>query len=261
MSETTDSGQGAEGAPIPLADIFSRGSDAPAVNDAGQASEATEAAAAPEPGETVEPARDANGRFAAKAEPEAAPPAAETDPPHVPIAALKDERAKRQAAEAELAKLREAQTKPPPMPSPVDDPEGYARHMAEVAFNERLNVSEMLIRQAHDAAAVDEAVALFGQEVEANPELGRQLRQQLHPWDWVMKRAAQTKARQEIGDDPAAYRERVRKELLAEMQAKAPEPTAQPTLPKSLATERNVGARTPDAYAGPPPLEQIVRFR
>lgn len=268
MSETVESGQGAEGAPMPLADIFSRGRGAPAANDAGQASTATEAAAAPETGDTVDAGqqRDASGRFAAKepAQTDAAPPAAESEPASVPIAALKDERAKRQQLEAELARLREQQAKQPPMPSPTEDPEGYARHVAEAAFNEKLNVSEMLVRKDHAPEAVDEAIALFRAEAEANPALGMKLRTELHPWDWMMKEAAKIKARKEIGDDPAAYRERVRQELMAEMQATkpaAPAETAQPTLPKSLATERSVGARTPDNYAGPPPMDSIVRFR
>lgn len=266
MSETVDSGQGAESVPMPLADILSRGSDAPMVSDAGQASEAVDATEAAETGDTVDMGqpRDAEGRFAAKSEPtEAAPPAVESEPGTVPIAALKDERAKRQAIEAELARLREQQAKPAPMPSPVDDPEGYARHVAEVAFNEKLNVSEMLVRKEHAPEAVDEVIALFRAEAERNPAIGMRLRSELHPWDWMMKEAARIKARQEIGDDPVAYRDRIRQELMAEMQANKPAVAASPptTLPKSLAAERSVGARTSDTYAGPPPIDEIVRFR
>lgn len=56
--------------------------------------------------------------------------------------------------------------------------------------------------------------------------------------------------------DPAAERERLKAELLAEM-GQQPQQNGQPVMPSNLATARNVGSRAGPAWAGPKPLSDI----
>ena len=58
--------------------------------------------------------------------------------------------------------------------------------------------------------------------------------------------------------DPAAERERIKNELLAEMQSQQP-PTSPAVLPTGLATARNVGNRSGPAWSGPPALADIFK--
>ncbi|MNV34798.1 hypothetical protein D3C71_1262290 [compost metagenome] len=93
-----------------------------------------------------------------------------------------------------------------------------------------------------------------------------ELMQQRHPWEFVYLQGTRLLALQEIGDDPAAYKERLRQELLAELSAQqpqtneaaaAPAPTA--ALPTSLATARSAAGRTAAAYTGPTPFEDLFK--
>jgi len=250
MSDT-ETGSG-DFTPQPLADILSREEPTRDEPTGGQ----PDPVPAPEaPAETGEPP--------------AAPPAAEIEPAHVPLTALKDERTKRQALETEMAELRarlaSVEKQPPaqearPLPDPVADPAGYRAAIADAAFNERLNVSEMMAREKY--TDVDAKLAVFQEAAKADPGLADKLRAQPHPWAWMYQQAQKIEAQREIGDDPAAYRERVRAEIMAEMQGKPPAaPVLEATpLPTSLATTRSVG-RTASEPNGPMPLDKIVRFK
>src|SRR5574339_195386 len=71
----------------------------------------TEQTEAPPP-ETIGQPRDEHGRFAPKETgeeepPQEAPPASEPEPSHIPVAALRDERAKRQQYEDQLRQANE----------------------------------------------------------------------------------------------------------------------------------------------------------
>jgi hypothetical protein len=66
----------------------------------------------------------------------------------------------------------------------------------------------------------------------------------------------------DLGDDPAAYRERIRAELAAEMaNGTAPMPPVSPAagLQPSLANVRSAAPRGAPAFSGPPSLGDIVR--
>lgn len=73
-------------------------------------------------------------------------------------------------------------------------------------------------------------------------------------------------ALREIGDDPAAFREKVRAEVLAELQkngGQAQQPSQQaspaPVMPSNLAAARNVGTRAGPAWSGPQSLADIFK--
>ena len=66
----------------------------------------------------------------------------------------------------------------------------------------------------------------------------------------------------EIGPDPAAYREKLKAEILAEMQGNPPpnggiNRATAPVMPSNLAGARNVGSRSGPQWTGPTPLGDI----
>ncbi|MNU70339.1 hypothetical protein D3C71_597430 [compost metagenome] len=134
----------------------------------------------------------------------------------------------------------------------------------EFAINERFNTSELLARKDH--ADMDEKMAAWEAAAAKNPAMRAELMQQRHPWEFVYQQGTRLLAMQEIGDDPAAYRDRLRQELLAELSAQQPQ-TAQPAaapaptaaLPTSLATARSTAGRSAAAYTGPRPFDDIFK--
>lgn len=207
-------------------------------------------------------------KIAAEGEPQpapapepAAPPAASPEPPqdrHVPVMALLDEREKRQLAQREAEDLRkrlaayEAQRQQQPPPDFHDDPEARLlmerTQVQEMIWNQRLDTSEMIARQAYGSQAVDQARDAFMQAAQQNPALGVELRRQTHPYDFVVNWHNRQRVIEEVGTDPAAYRAKLeaelREKILAEMQTQpaiAPRPPA--TLSSAPAAGRAGDAR------------------
>lgn len=193
-----------------------------------------------------------------------APPASQDDAPHVPRKALEDERRKRQQLEQELNQLRQSYQ---PTQPPQDDQRQHLPPeviLQQQIINERMNMSEMMLRQQHED--VDTVIQRFEAEVQKNPALAAELRNQTHPWKWAYDYAKRLTLMDEIGSDPEAYKTRVREQLLAELQQQQPQqpeqatPAAEkPNLPKSLAGARSVGARGAPAWTGPTPLDSIIK--
>lgn len=189
--------------------------------------------------------------------------------PPAAIAAIKDERKKRQAATGELQSLRDElnqmkgqlqarpapqpapQQQQPQIPNPATDPEGYHAFMqtqqAASMQNTQLNMSEMMVRQTLGDEAVNEAFSVLNQHPQRDLLLS-QFKQTSHPWGQMMSWYKQQKLVSEIGDDPEAYKQKLKEELLAEMQQQpgqqppsAPQNT--PNLPPRI-------AGTPSAMSG-----------
>ena len=237
-------------------------------------------AAAPAEGKpaAVEPAQAFQGNAGpAKKPPEADPDDAKPVPEDVAglRSAIQAERAKRNdykgerdrlqgeaaALKAELEALRRAAATPAPppvperaaepvaIPSPLEDPAGYHAYQEQRLFNERLNMSEAMLRTQHDDADVDAKIEVFKKAAAANPALRAELTRQPHPFRWAYQQAQRIMAMDEIGDDPAAYRARVETELRARLEAEyaaaAPAPgQTRVTLPQSLGTARSAGPRS-----------------
>ena len=177
-----------------------------------------------------------------------------------------DEREKRQAAQREAEDLRrrlaayEAQKAQTPPPDFYDDPE--ARLQAERAqvhnalWNERLNTSELVARQAHGEDAVNVAREAFMSEAQQNPALAVELRRQQHPYDFVVNWHKRQRVLAEVGTDPTAYRAKieseVRERVLAELAASQPQKPAAP--PPSLAAAPSVGGNSQPL---PSPFENV----
>ncbi|MCA8331882.1 hypothetical protein [Burkholderia cepacia] len=226
-----------------------------------------------EPTDQTPPA-DVAGADGAAAQTDA-PPASE-QAPMVPLKALEEERKGRQdwkekaiRFEEELKHLRASQGQA--QPSQQQPQERQAALTYEGALlNERMNMSEMMVRQQHSDADVDAALEVFQKAVQENPALGAQLAQQRHPWQFMFDQAKRIQAMSEIGSDPAAYRQKVRDEILAELQqqqgaaaaappAAAAVAAAAPVIPRSLATARSAAPRTAPAWTGPTALTDILK--
>jgi hypothetical protein len=186
-----------------------------------------EQAAAPEPEQTE-----------GKGETEAAPPVAEkSEDRMVPYAALRDEREKRQAEAARAAELDRRlkaieQAQQQAYPDPVLEPERAFQALQE-------NVQRMLLVDRAERSRYA-AEREFGPEVVADvveffndPKHVAKSHEFLrHPDPFRAAKAYvdQQRALAEIGEDPAAYKQRLREELMREM---AQQPASAPARPAS----------------------------
>lgn len=186
---------------------------------------------------------------------EAAPQAPQ---PHtVPLAELIETRKRAQAAE-EAARRQQQQidyltqsmqrlSQPEQQqPDPELDPAGALQALRsefqQSLLNQNLNISERYAREKHGDAAVEEAIQAavtsgYGQVFASKPDAYKEL----------MAWHEGQKVRQEIGADPAAYRQsletEIRAKILAEMKQGAPPPS---NLPPSLSSTTRVnGANEP----------------
>lgn len=180
----------------------------------------------------------------------------------VPISALLDERDKRQAETAKRidleAQLQRYQQPQQPEQIPTD-PSGIIQYaLAEqqrIAFNERLNTSELMARQSHGEETVSEAQQAFLSAVGQNPMLQQQLQGQIHPYDFVVKWHKQHKLMSEIGQDPEAWRkseaEKIRAQVLAELQGQGVQPAQSSQQPPPSVVGRPAAARAGTVPVGP----------
>jgi hypothetical protein len=236
-----------------------------------------EASAAPEVEANPGPSRDESGRFATKgvdpAEPQGdADPVPPTDKlPQGDYKAIREEREKRQNLERELEALRnqiqqiqQPQEPPAPPPSIWEDEQAYGGHIVNEAvqqatFNARLDMSEMMVRQANPD--FEDMKAKFLQLAELNPTLRQQALADPHPWAKAYTIAKNASVAEGLGAvDVADMREKLKAELLAEMQ-QGSTPYAPQQMPVSLSGERSVAARSGPGWAGPTPLSEILGRR
>lgn len=227
--------------------------------------------AAPEPKQ--EPAQQAAAQEApqgdtqgeATAEPGTGEPPSPGNEKNVPLAALEAVRKEKTDWKEKAIRfeeqLKQYQANPPQQQEPSQQREMSAQ---EFAINERFNTSELLARKDHPD--MDEKMAAWEAAAQKNPAMRAELMQQRHPWEFVYQQGTRLLAMQEIGDDPAAYKERLRQELLAELSAQQPQttqPAAAPApaaaVPTSLATARSAAGRSAAAFTGPRPFDDIFK--
>lgn len=231
----------------------------------------------PEP-ETIGQPRDEAGRFAPKDETgvitqETADTVPPTEPqqglPPAEYAALKDERRKRQEAEARIAALEQqfhqARQQQPQEPEPDfwDNPKALIaaqlnqfgqelRHqLKQEQITERVDASEQVARGKYND--FDEKLSAFQQAVQLNPLLAREMANSSDPAEFAYSRGKTALEIQRVGSlDEVIKAERAKWE--AEARAAIPAPS----LPHSTASERSVGARSGPAWAGSTPIDSIL---
>jgi hypothetical protein len=213
----------------------------------------------------------------------------------VPVAALQKEREKAKRYTEEVVDLRrqiaeqdrnwqqrfeqlvtQLQPKQPEAQAPDfwEAPETAIDHrltqaitpLQQALMAQREGMSRMMAVEKHGEEAVNEAYqALAAMKAAGGPEFQATFQQVMsspHPYGALVAWHGKQKVMSEIGSDPAAYREKLKAELLAEMQANGGQPQAQqpaPVMPSNFATARNVGTRAGPAWGGPTPIADIFK--
>lgn len=198
------------------------------------------------------------------------------------VAQAKDERRKRQELERQIAELTKRASAPQPQqtqqqepqqrampqrPDPWVDPEGaaeYDRAMHRVElFETRVLLSKEFMRSSKPD--FDDVEKVFIEAARSDPYLEQQLVSHPMPAKFAYEHGRRIMALREIGDDPAAYKDRIRQELLAELGQQAPSATTQRqtgAAPKSLASTASTQPRRQDGrFApsdGPASLDDIL---
>lgn len=174
-----------------------------------QASPAPEPTPAPQSAEPVTP----------EPTPSVEPQAAPTAPPsgYIPIAAVLDEREKRQKYERELEELKrqiaEARQQPVAPPDPIADPDGFQRALDEklqqTQWDATTRISLRFAVQQHGEEAVKAAEDWVKEQVQSNPAFANAIRQQPDPYDFVVRQHKRHIAMSKLGDDePDTYAQR-----------------------------------------------------
>lgn len=178
------------------------------------------------------------------------------------MAALKAQLEAFQKAPPAATPVPAVQAQPAAVPNPVEDPQGYHAFIQQSIFNDRLNMSETMLRQQiGDDADVDAKREKFRQLADANPGLRAELQKSAHPYKFVYDTAAKHLALEEIGD-PVSFRSKmeaeIRASVLAEMAGTAPAPQPRVVLPQSLGTARSAGSRNTPVVNIPTDFDDIL---
>lgn len=228
------------------------------------------------------PAQDDAGADTAQAEPRA-----DTEAQTVPLAALKEERAKTrrcadQAAGFEkkaedlsrdnavlrqhitelLAAVQEDGRNPDKSNPDAGNPEQAIRALVHeivsplAASHGRTQeaVSRLSAMGEHGNEAVNAAYAELENRINADPASMRAEYQRImgspNPWGELVKWHRKDTALREVGDDPAAFEQKLRDRILAELSGTR-------VLPSNLAGARNAGTRSGPAWGGPQTIKDI----
>lgn len=186
-----------------------------------------------------------------------APPAPET----VPIAAVLDERRKRQRVEARLDELERKQSEEK-RPDPIEDPDGAAKFDRENTDqqirNLRVELSQQMMRQAHDD--YDQMEAVFVDAVAKNPALIGEFNSSPNPAEYAYSQGKRLSQVNVMGDDPAAYiKQEIEKGIAAALAGAKPE-TPKAPIPRSLA-ESPSATVAPSTWSGPQSIDNILASR
>lgn len=240
--------------------------------------------------------RDETGRFASKTDsqpvaeappPAPEPPAAEQPAPtpelapsqpssasvqpppgYIPMAAVLDEREKRQQYQRELEDMRrkyeEATRKPPQPLDPIADPEAFERSLNErierVRWDAITNASLVAATRHHGPEKVKAAEEWLQSELQSNPALWQTIQRQPDPYEFVVSQHQRTLRLQKIGDeDPEAWAQKwaeangyIKAGTQQPQSAGVAGPSPNPTLPRpSLASAPSAGGKTSTVPVGP----------
>lgn len=178
----------------------------------------------------------------------------ETDPKQVPLAALKEEREKRQALEREFAALKARVDQPQqvaqqqqrqPIPDAYEDPEGYNAYLeqriAQAMWAERAERSGRDAERTYGKDTVEAAILWAQAEGAKDPTLGQRVQRQSSPVEFVVQeyqRSQTLQALQGKSLDDYLQEQAVAKGWIVSQADGATVPSQQkpssPTPPKSL---------------------------
>jgi hypothetical protein len=178
------------------------------------------------------------------------------------------------AWQARFDQLTAALTPQRPAEAPPDffeNPQGAVRAELEPVLQaqaaQREQFSLMMAAEKHGEQTVQEAFQWLSAKKAANPQAFQadyaRVMSAPHPYGELVKAYKQSQVLSEIGDDPVSYRDKLKAELLAELQANGSSPAvpgARPAtpaaMPSNFADARSAAPR--DAtWTGPPSLKDI----
>lgn len=245
------------------------------VKPAEKAEAAPSAAKEEAPVEKGQP-RDEGGKFA-KAEtekPEEKPLEKPVEKPRADVAAIMDERRKRQALEAELKQLREQQPAKKPSVFENED-EAFTSRVSEGTreLREQLYTQSVEIAQLKYKGAFAEAQNAFAEAAEADPRLYEGLRAARNPGEYIYSVGLQIRELADVGGDFVKYREKLTgsmqtqlsekdariKALETELDAMKKAQADLDAVPRSL-NSASSGAAAKGEQADDEPIEKLVRF-
>lgn len=213
-----------------------------------QAAEPAQAEPQAEPAEAQPRERDEKGRFKPKDEKPEVPPG------YVPVGVVQELR-------EEIRSLKQPAQQEPRQPiAPPDifeDPQGYTQFLqtqiAQTTLNDRLNLSEEMVRQSAGDETVNAAQEWGRQMLASNPIFAQQFYAQRNPYGFLVGEYKRQTTLAKLGDDPAQI-----EEYLKWREAQnAPQPAQQQQpIPTSLASDQS--ARGNAAPYQPPSLQEIL---
>ena len=173
----------------------------------------------------------------------------ETDQKQVPLAALKEEREKRQALERRMAELesRAGQQQPQAQqvrqkaPDPYEDPDGYDAHVkatvAETEWRMRAEMSGRFAEGKHGKETVEAALTWAQEQAKVDPTLEYKVRAQASPVEFVIDEYKRSQTLSALGgmtiEEYAAKQGWIVSQTGAPSGASQQKPSS-PTPPKSL---------------------------
>ena len=176
-----------------------------------------------------------------------------------------------QAWERRFGQLLETvKTKAEPKPAPdiFENAPGAILHTVEPHLNEMRQVlianSRLIAESRHTDELVNAAEAAFSrayQTGQIDPADAQKVLGSANIYDAAVRWHKSALAKQEIGDDPAAFRAKVEAEVRAKLEAEHGQlettGVQQRVMPSNLASARNVGSRSGPAWGGPQATESI----
>lgn len=191
----------------------------------------------------------------------------------VPLAALKAERQERQ----DLQRRLDAKDNPVEEPEKkdfFDDPEGAIENLkTEMRTESDTKMLEMMMDLTIETVGEDEfntKTSIFNDAAAKDPSLLAKISQSKNPILAAYKEGKRLEAFQEIGDDPTAYKAKLKADALEEARAelkadaettkaaeKAEVDKVRDSLPVDIANENSSGVRG-NGFTGPTPLDAIL---
>jgi hypothetical protein len=164
-----------------------------------------------------------------------------------------------------------------PQPTPAQTPDFFENPQAAVRAElqpvvqaqqaQREQFSLMMAAEKHGEQAVTEAYQWLASKKAQDPNAFQSDYQRImsapHPYGELVKVYQQSQVLSEIGNDPASYKERLKAEILAELQSNGGVPTApgqrpalSASMPSNFADARSAAPRDV-GWTGPPSLKDI----
>ncbi|SFX48084.1 hypothetical protein SAMN04244548_01193 [Paracoccus pantotrophus] len=173
---------------------------------------------------------------------EAEPPAAKTEEEQrqVPYEALRDVRAKLQAAKRRIAEMEAAQQRAhiEAIEDPSERAQAEQQQLVAAAVAHKMHLSRQYAEKVHGADFVQEVVDFFDDP--RHEPMSHQFLRTADPFGAAVEYYNAAKALREIGPDPNSYREKLREQLKAEIMAEL-SPAKPKAPPRSMASAPAAG--------------------